>query len=708
MQLPYYNEVGTGNYTKASDGTGRVVTGWKITSITGGTPGSFTTDTYDYPSFNFVDRKCTNKDLYGTGGSNRVFAQGAYWEVPDGVTAITIEPYWAKAVYLSDANYDVTYSGSTKYGVTIGGSCPSTYNGQQVYNSVSSAMTNLGSNASHSVYDYAVVLVGNYHQYSNDALVNDTKPVTFMSADLDGDDEPDNTLFYYHNQRKRVAPIRFDFLNIPGVGMVKRTHDATMDPEPGIFKPRGWFEITNTVFIRFGQFEYAGGNNGDTKDIMAPLILQGGIYEQFVSCCRADAHNTNYLLIGSNAWFKNFANGCHTAQANKTPKVPINVAGGDYTNFYLTGIYQPNANEDAANAECYIDGGRFTEVAGAGMQQIKGDVTWLINAADITSFFGGGINAAKPITGSISTTISNSNVNEFYGGPKFGDMSNEKTVTTNATDCHFGKFFGAGYGGTAFNRVGCEDDSKADNSRGWDSWVTKYYKRAYDGDNGGISTNYDYEFILHSDGNQTVGRFFVNYASLSLASTRNVTNTLSGCTIGTFYGGGSLGAVNGDVNSTLTNCTVTGNAFGAGFSASVPTVEVWNSGAYLTPNPTYNRTANVFNNANVKTPKDNNQFVVYTWSNTYGTNANPFTDTEDGKHYIHTDVSLDGLGSVTGKATLTINGTTTVGESVYGGGEESGVAGDTEVNVTRGTIGTEGQGGVEYGNVYGGGKGKGR
>ncbi|UKK62019.1 chitobiase/beta-hexosaminidase C-terminal domain-containing protein [Prevotella communis] len=700
VQLPYYNEVGKGNYTD-----GRVVTGWKITSITGGTPGSFTTDTYDYPSFNYVDRKCTNKDLYGTGGSNRVFAQGAYWEVPDGVESITIEPYWAKAVYLSDANYDVTYNGTSKYGVTVGGSCPSTYNGQQVYNSVSSAMTALGSNASHSVYDYAVVLVGNYHQYSNDALVKDNKPVTFMSADLDGDDEPDNTLFYYHNQRKRVSPIRFDFLNIPGVGMVKRTYDATMDPEPGIFKPRGWFEITNTVFIRFGQFEYAGGNNGDTKDNMAPLILQGGIYEQFVSCTRANAQNTNYLLIGSNAWFKNFANGCHTAQANTTPKVPINVAGGDYTNFYLTGIYQPNTNENVENAECYIDGGRFTEVAGAGMQQIKGDVTWLINAADITSFFGGGINATKPITGSISTTISNSNVDEFYGGPKFGDMYEEKTVTTNATDCHFGKFFGAGYGGTAFNRVGCEDDSKTDNSRGWDSWVTKYYKRAYDEGNGGISTNYDYEFILHSDGNQTVARFFVNYASLSLASTRNVTNTLSGCTIGTFYGGGSLGAVNGDVNSTLTNCTVTGSAFGAGFSASVPTVEVWNTGAFLTPKPTYNRTANVFNNANVKTPKDNDQFDVYTWSNTYGTNADPFTD-EDGKHYIHTDVSLEGLGSVTGKATLTINGTTTVGKSVYGGGEESGVAGDTEVNVTSGTIGSQGQGGVEYGNVYGGGKGK--
>ena len=727
VQLPYYNEVGTGNYTKASDGTGRVVTGWKITSITGGTPGSFKTDTYDYPSFNFVDRKCTNKDLYGTNGSNRVFAQGAYWEVPDGVTAIEIEPYWAKAVYLSDANYDMTYnisvSGSSatanKYGVTVCGSCPTTVNGQTVYNDITTATNNLGSDASHTVYDYAVVLVGNYHQAANNAIVSIGKPLTFMSADLDGDNEPDNTLFYYHNQRKRVSEIRFDFLNIPGIGMVKRTHDATTAPEPGIFKPQGWFEITNTVLIHCGQFEYAAGGSGMDKTILAPLILQGGVYEQFVSGMDAAAKNTNYILIGSNAWFKNFANGCHTKNAQKTPKVPINVAGGDYTNFYLTGIYQPGANQDEENAECYIDGGRFSEVAGSGMQQVKGDVTWLINAADITSFFGGGINAAKPITGSIRTTISNSYVDEFYGGPKFGDMSNTKTVTTNATDCHFGKFFGAGYGGTAYNRVGYEDDNSANDTRDWDGYVGTHYGRAYSADNKGISTNYEYEFIPHSDGKQTVARFFVNYASLSLASTRDVTNTLSGCTIGTFYGGGSLGAVNGNINSTLTNCKVTGSTFGAGFSASVPTVEVWNKDAYLTPNPSYNRTANVYNNANVKTPKDNNQFVVYTWSKTYGTNDEPFTDTEDGKHYIHTDVSLDGLGAVTGNVILTINGNTVADEngkvmkvdhSVYGGGEESAVNGNTSVTVTGGTIGTTigttVLGGAEYGNVFGGGKGK--
>ena len=685
IQLPYYNEVGTGNYSIASatDQTSRVVTGWKITAISGGTEGTFTNSGTDAPAYNFVDRKCTNKDLYSQSG--RVFNQGAYWEVPDGVTAITIEPYWAKAVYLSDARYDVTYSGNTKYGVTVAGSCPTIVNNQTVHTSVADALTALSSNTAHTVYDYAVVLVGNYHQSADNAIANDGKPLTFMSADLDGDREPDNTLFYYHNARRSVSPIRFDFLNMPGIGMTKRTWDGSTDPEPGIFKPQGWFEITNTVFVRFGQFEYAESGGNYPKSSSAPLILQGGIYEQFVSAMQSNSTNTTYIHIGGNSWFKNFANGCHTSAFRKTPKVPINVTGGDYTNFYLTGIYQPNGAEDAGNAACYIDGGRFVEVAGAGMQVVNGDVTWFINGADITSFYGGGINAAQPITGNITTTISNSYVTEFYGGPKFGDMNENKTVTTTANDCHFGKFFGAGYGGTAFNKVipsATYDSSTSGNTRDWGKWITDQYKRAYDAGNKGISTSYDYEFILHSDGNQTVARFYVNYASLSLASTHNVTSILNGCTIGTFFGGGRLGAVKGDTNSTLTDCHVTGNAFGAGFSAEVPTVEVWNI-ANLDPVPTYNRRANVFNNASVKFPNEQNpkQSEIYTWSDSHGSNSSPFTDTADGKHYIYTDVTLSGLGAVKGNATITLNGSTEVDGNVFGGGDSSPVEGSATVNI---------------------------
>ena len=689
IQLPYYNEVGIGNYTKASatDATGRVVTGWKIVKINDSETGSGTFTgsgsevTFDDSGnitstpFNFVDRTCTNKDLYGV--SNRVFNQGAYWEVPDEVTSITIEPYWAKCTYLSDANYDVTYDGSTKYGVTVAGSFskPTALGNQTVYNSVSNAFSNLGSNASHTVYDYAIVLVGNYHQYADGSIINDgsNKPVTFMSADFDGDCEPDNTLFYYQNSRQNVSPIRFDFLNIPGVGSVKRTWNSGMNPQPGIFKPKGWFEITNTVVVRFGQFEYAN----KVKTIVAPLILQGGIYEQIVSGQSTAAQNTSYLLIGGNAWFKTFANGCHTEKFLDTPKVPINVAGGEYEKFYLSGIYQASGTPTAEGAECYIDGGKFGEVAGSGMQKIDGNVTWLVNGADITSFFGGGINEAQPITGNIRTTISYSKVDEFYGGPKFGDVTSGKIVKTKADDCLFGEFYGAGYGGTAFNR----DDPVNDvlnatlNTATWSSYVSSNYKRKYNSGKGGISTDYEYEYILHSDGSRTVARFFVNYASLSLATTRDVTSDLTGCTIGTFFGGGRLGAVAGDVNSTLTNCHVTGNVYGAGFSADVPTVFVWPI-ENMTPEPKYDRVAGVFNDASVEFPTG----VEYTWKHADSVSeGNEFDET--GGHYILTTKNLDGLGAVNGDAILNLKGNTSVGGNVFGGGDSSPVNGSTTVNI---------------------------
>ncbi len=701
VQLPYYNEIGTNNYTE-----NKVVTGWKITAFDQEGTGTFCNNTYDFPCYNFVDRTCTDKDKYSVSG--RVFNQGAYYEVPDGVTAITIEPYWANCVYLSDSTYDVTYNNMASCPVETMGKQPKTFNGEQtVYNNVFTAIDSLNSGTT--VYDAAVVLVGNYHHFFNATSINPNKTLTIMSVDMDNDNEPDNSFFYQHYDRREVAPMRFDFINIPGIGMAQKEDGRQNDPQPGIFHATGWFEITNTVLISFGQFEFAKSSKNNIK----PVILHGGIYEQFVSTNNGVA-SYQYIFVGGNSWFKEFNVGCHTREtAGKTPKRPVSVAGGDFEKFYLSGRNKPEQVQDSANAVCYIDGGRFGEVAGAGMQQIRGNVTWLINGADITSFFGGGINAAKPIRGNISTTISNSWVDEFCGGPKFGDMANGKTVTTVANDCNFGKFFGAGYGGTAYNRFGHVDESDKDNYDAyWNTWVDTYYLRAYSSNpkHIGISTSYEYEYFFYSGGRDAVkvGRLYVNYASLSLASTRNVSSTLSGCTIGDFYGGGKLGAVNGDVVSTLTDCTVTGDVFGSGYSAAVPTVEVTkrenSSGTVgFETKPYYDNKANVFNDEQVSPPVPP---VVYTWSSA-GDNDNPFTDDGD-EHFIHTDQPLNNLGAVLGNATLTINGNTVVKGDVYGGGALSSsntnsTSNKIQVNINGGTYGETGA--ASGGNIYGGGMG---
>ena len=112
IQLPYYNDV-FGNpsssdwATKYADNYGDyVVTGWEIVT-TDGEDGTFTEDWQD--GYNFADRSGSKKDKYSVSG--RVFTQGGYYYVPDGVTSITIKAHWAKAIYFdnTDHSYDRVY-----------------------------------------------------------------------------------------------------------------------------------------------------------------------------------------------------------------------------------------------------------------------------------------------------------------------------------------------------------------------------------------------------------------------------------------------------------------------------------------------------------------------------------------------------------------------------------------------------------------------
>ena len=476
--------------------------------------------------------------------------------------------------------------------------------------------------------------------------------------------------------------------------MAQKANGSTRMPGIGIFRPRGWFEVTNTCLAHFYEFEYDNTSN----KALAPLILQGGLYEQIVSTNQnADATHTRYIHLGGNAWFKMFNNGVHSDKDKKTAHTPISVTGGDYDRFYLTGMFRPTAYVMSDNAECYISGGRFGEVAGAGQEQIDGNVTWKIDRADIDNFYGGGINAAKPITGNVSVTIANSYVDQYCGGPKFGDMTAGKTVTTVASACTFGTYFGAGYGGTSFNRIRKQNLT---NSANYDfsSWASSGndgagYRRGYYANNG-IATNFEYELFAYAGfaDNNNVGRFYVNYASLSLAVTHDVSSTLSGCTVtGNFYGGGNHGKVEGSITSMLTDCTIGGNVYGAGFSASVPSVDVMPQSDYIVE-PYYNGAIGAYT---IGVPPD---AVTYTWS-AKGSNNSPFTEDGDG-NWIHTDADLTTLGTVNGNISITLGGATAVTGSVFGGGEESAVTGDGNVQVilkedTR-----------VLGNVYGGDQGR--
>ena len=712
VQLPYYNEVGEGNYTD-----NKVVTGWIITDITTLEGDPYTVANYDYtktyndqskayfdyPNYNFADRKSSQKDLYSVSG--RIFSQGAYFDVPYGVTSITIEPYWGNAIYVADKYYDVVYKSdySGKQGVSQTGEQITSFNGQSVKNSI----TGLGSGTT--VYDNAVVLVGNFHL--DGVPSGGTVPFTMMSVDEDNDYEPDYSLIYHHKGRTAICPIRFDFLNIPGTAQAQKPNGASLICNFTIFKTKGWFEATNTSLFYTSQLEYE--NLADVSKADAPLILLGGVIDQFVSTQSSVVNGkTIYIHVGGNVWINSFGLGTHSDGSKSTPHVPVSVTGGEYKGFYLTGTYKADAAVRTDNAECYISGGHFVEAAGASLEQINGNVRWQIYDADIDNFFGGGINDAKPIKGTITTDIFNSHVTLFCGGPKFGNMEGGKKVTTTAEGCTFGKYFGAGYGGTSIAKKKYYDNINpnwgtlagyytTDRGKYFDGTTTQSSQTSgkdYGMKGPGVATDFEYEYFVWSDG-RNGGRFFVNFASFSLAQCNDVESKLKKCKVKTdFYGGGNLGKVTGTATSELEDCKVEGSVYGAGYSASLPTVEVRVAG--FTKNPNYNSKSGMFEPATLSGT------TTFSWQNAEEASVTLSNDEPGIKdNILYTNTVLTGLGEVA-NSVLTIKGSTTVGKSVYGGGEESGVGGNTTVTVTGGTIGTADYGGVEYGNVYGGGKGK--
>ena len=750
VQLPYYNEVFGdpssndhltrfyGNYTN------KVVTAWKITGVT--TDGTVT----DYHSFvanwengyNYADRHSTAKDIYDSNG-NRAFAQGGYYYVPEGVTAIEIEAYWGTAFYLHGKDHaldrvDVTKTKNYGRAFTPAGTLPTTmpYGSITIYENINTLMTAVKVNKTCNVYEQAVVLVGNYPlnaQNSIDLGNNGKGGFTLMSADFDMDNEPDFCLplqWRGNYDRRPIMPVRFDFLPIPELGLTMRHN--TYAYAIGIMVPQGHFEITETAFMHTTQFEYMA--TGVANDHQQPLILNGGQFEQIVvkGTSFPEVANTRNIILGGNLWMKRFTPGGHAGDTHRARArhCAVSVMGGEFPEFYLSGLYRTDVTTSNAyddNPHCYTNGGRFGIMAGAGMEAVKKSVFFEIDHSVIDEFYGGGINANNPVAGNISVTINNSLVLDKYcGGPKVGTS---QTVTTNAKGTIFNQYFGGGNGGTNLYREQIKDDTPTDMPNqstwsgatyGWSTFTPVSGQNAtvtYDA-NKGYHAEFEFEVFNQSNGidNSAVARSYRHWAQFGVTSTGNVTNTLSDCTFKhNFYGGGNLANVGGDVTSTLTDCTVMGSAFGAGFSASIPSFSVHDKSTVSFP---YRDASGVCHNGSVDYLKDGNVVRQYTWCY-----KNPTTnvvspagvvipggvDTSkpafqyDGKWYCYTTVSLENLGAVTGNISLAIEGTTTVGGSVYGGGEESGVSGNTAVSLTGGTIGEEGQGGASNGSVFGGG-----
>ena len=747
IQLPYYNDVFGDPTADASTAwndryggnyTDYVVTGWKVTSVNNSTTGTGTFVENWESGYNFADRESTKKDIYNI--SKRVFAQGGYYYVPEGVTDITIEAYWGTAVYLRNANnsvdrVNVTNGGGHGTAFAPAGTLSNPYNWTTVKNSLADAIVALGvstTSAPLTVYDQAIVLVGNYQKRNgSDAVgnnVSDKKwhPFTIMSADFDLDNEPDYCMqwqFRSGTGRPGIQPVRFDFLPVSELGLAIRHNN--LGYAIGVMVPQGHFEITETAFMHTTQFEYDA--NIDRIETQSPLILNGGHFEQIV-VRYGDKNRTSYILMGGNFRIKRFTPGYHaTATGNPVRHCAVNAIGGEYPEFYLSGIYRPDMSVNEDNPHCYTNGGYFGLMAGAGYEQVNGDVTFKIDHSIIDEFYGGGINGSKPITGDIDVTINNSSVGKYCGGPKVG-VNSDKTVTTNATGTTFNEFYGGGNGGTSYYRHQQTDGTGTFPSAAAGSWagfsdfnpintvsnLTAVYDDAEGGDHKGYHAEYEFEIFKSSNGldpKEDVIRAYYLWAQFGTTTTGDVTNTLTDCIVkGDFFGGGNLANVTGNVESTLKgNTQVYGSAFGAGYSASIPSFRIHDKSSVIFPRQDFTGTITERGSLSYIKETDGTD-RYYTWSNEKPegvTTSKPTFQDNDGNWYCYTTVSLDNLGTVSGNAILTIEGNTKVGSfatdgslkpksgNIYGGGAESAVGGNTTITL---------QGNAEiFGNVFGGG-----
>jgi len=681
--LPFANEF-TG-WTPETTGTtdyDRIIIGWEITSLTGGTTGTFS-------DYNFADRDCTAKDVYNSSTNPFIYAQGGMFIVPNGVTAITITAHWANAFYLADEYYDMdistmpysdTYTPSSY--INCGGLQRTTYNGKTIYHSLREAQAKMAE-------DYlcdkqAIVLVGNYHfrdsQKDDNRKLDVSKGFTIMSIDEDADQEPDYGV-YNALARDQIYHIdfpaaRWDFIPTYATGIFQKSAKRAM--LFSVPKMRGWWEFTETCLARTYELEawdnvHKNPDNGKGNNA---FIINGGYHTQFIRG-RGTANKLSYVKVGGNAFVKEFFQGNHSSDAYQWTLRPTIVTGGEITYCYMTGqksaatVTTNNANQPN-NVRFYCSGGKIGKFLGCYMEYPVNNVTANIDHAIFDKFYGGGTTQAGRVRGNIVVNIKNSYVEDFCGGPEFGNMESGKTVTVNADNTTFGTYYGAGFGGTAMTRI----KSTANNGEQGDNQsaaqnIDDYGSYYLQSKTGGIGVYYEIEEFMNARG-QYYFRFYDYTADLNLASTGDVTSTLNNCKIiNNFYGGGCQGKVAGKITSTLTDCTVQGSVFGGGYKAAATEVDVYER---LTTWPKFDDTYGAFDAVQYPTP------VKYKWEHKdvvpetpHGTNAN-------GEKVLYTTTDMTQMGVVTGDITLTIENGTVAG-NVYGGGNESPSQKNTTVNI---------------------------
>ncbi len=194
-----------------------------------------------------------------------------------------------------------------------------------------------------------------------------------------------------------------------------------------------------------------------------------------------------------------------------------------------------------------------------------------------------------------------------------------------------------------------------------------------------------------------------SYASLSLATVRNVDilitdnseiGTSGNANKGNVYGGGSIAKVLENTKITINNSKVWGDVYGGGDGVTIPDkVKVYwpeNDSTYV-PAVNYEHAFYTGSYGDVKwteqKPKaTDKQYIEYEWSNEASLLEGDNKGIDHTRRLLYSP-NTQGLGSVEGNCTVVIYGDATdISGTVFGGGNQGSVGGNTSVTIAGGKI----------------------
>ena len=601
----------------------RILTGWKLTSVI--KDGTEITEFIEPENQNYADRTNANKDI-GT-----VYAQEGWYIVPDGVTAITVEAVYARAIYIRspfdkmyyDEVHCFYYGENDDKTTTLAGTAVAkssdNNDGSTVEKAVSTlkrAYSLMTESSDLTVYDTAFVLCGDmyeinyvsgyskyatgtggtYTNYSNRYFGYNssyTKPVIITNIN-------ENYYKFY------TITQSYDFTNYSSLRM-DNLYLAVL-PTSNLKKVHSEISAAINTYAISRQFNFASTTTYETTETlktesayrqirysnMKSMKLNGGYWNPVQNYGTADytLNKSNYVYIGGNAIISYITTGACYNGTNKenyiTNPTKFIVTGGQITQ----GIYGTSYVHDGSvkgDVYIFISGGYIANIYGGGNGSVyangdeNGNVNINIRGGKLGNIYGGGYYYTSKIVGDINITIKNAKiVGNIYGGGKGGQVYGNINLNISESELS-GNVYGGGVGLTdsvgylTLEKTGSSFQTAKDNYNNSVSSIgTVKWEEAL---NGFPSYNQKtaeiiarkYHHYSIANGTNYLHEYGTKYF-LSLANVgKDVNVNIENSTIEkNVYGGASIGLVEGNVKLNLKNTNVKGNVYGGGDGKTTP------------------------------------------------------------------------------------------------------------------------------------------